>query len=583
MKTYGIDDLKIIIRFGEKEHWIEEWIDYKTDGVHLRDETLVNDPLQVMHWKYVCELDDSDSPNPLTAPCLPFPFTASQLAAFMLDGVGAVIPSVYGSWDDGPDQGMLNKLGPLAREPKRAVANAYAAYRAAQNTVGGYPVELEKSADRLATILDYLNLRANKREGVFAQDILPNEFRRHGLPTVKIRQSERNVPPKEPVPEQSPELEQPSIEEVRGERRKRASESVRELTGRCELAKKEFDAAYGIWRKAMVHQLLQPIAYLQNPDVALTRTIENRDALPVRAVPFATGWPQPCAISPDLLVRILATHPKAALSAHKQTCGKPVHLRPSEWNQFGVRMSKLTADLRAQFPDDDQGNADARAVAAWDAQAVGLLPAGVFIWLDEFEDFFHRAFEDRARAEGISTFNQRSLVLREMADARGKTYDCIAPSDEQARAEGAKKLGDGKLNLTPALLGVDVRKMIMEGFEPINVVEQIDHMLNWRVKTTIKKFPGYRKSLASYLKSAHIAGHPLPTAQVVIDAWTTEPPIDITVIKNRTYIAYPGRIAPSDRIVHREGIHFRLETGVGKQADFKAINAAIENLTESTK
>lgn len=219
MKTYGIKDAKAIIGEDVSNKIGERWIEFTEDGLYLRTSELQNDPSQQLHWKYVCELDGPDAPNPLTAPCLPFPFTANQLAAFMLDGVGAVIPSIYGDWETGPDQAMLDTIGVLGREPKAALKAAYNALRTTQHSVGDYPLPLQKQADRLAKIFDYMNLRANSREGVFAEGIAPTEARR---------------------------------------RRELAKSSVADLGRRSDQAKKEYQAAFSAWRKAMVNQLLQP-------------------------------------------------------------------------------------------------------------------------------------------------------------------------------------------------------------------------------------------------------------------------------------------------------------------------------------
>ncbi len=220
MKTYSLKDAEAIFR-----DYGKQWLELKADGVHLRNEQLQLDPTQALHWKYVCELDGTDSPNPLTAPCLPFPFTANQLAAFMLDGVGAVIPSVYGNWENGPDQGMLDSMGVLARESRRAMTEAYTAYMTAQGTVGPYPSSLEKRVGRLSKIHSYRNGKANKHEGVFADDITPAESRT---------------------------------------RRERAVASNLELWTQLNSAKNEYEAAFNGWRNAMVRQLLQP-APAQSP------------------------------------------------------------------------------------------------------------------------------------------------------------------------------------------------------------------------------------------------------------------------------------------------------------------------------
>lgn len=147
MKKYSAADAKAIIR-----SYGENWIEFRDDGIHHSPDVFAYDPGEELNWKYVLELDGDDVPNPLTAPCLPFPFTANELATFMLDGIGAgVIAANYaGSWESGPDSGMLESFSRLGREAKRALCEAYAAVHAAEQAIGSsYPLELQKEVDKL--------------------------------------------------------------------------------------------------------------------------------------------------------------------------------------------------------------------------------------------------------------------------------------------------------------------------------------------------------------------------------------------------------------------------------------------------
>lgn len=59
--------------------------DIRDDGVWLQQ----NGAVSVFNWTPACDLEEGpDSPDPLTTPALPFPFTARQLAAFTLGGWG---------------------------------------------------------------------------------------------------------------------------------------------------------------------------------------------------------------------------------------------------------------------------------------------------------------------------------------------------------------------------------------------------------------------------------------------------------------------------------------------------------------
>lgn len=85
----------------------------------------------------------------------------------------------------------------------------------------------------------------------------------------------------------------------------------------------------------------------------------------------------------------------------------------------------------------------------------------------------------------------------------------------------------------------------------------------WRLKTTLKVYPGYRLPLYQFLKNAHSAKQPYPKAQNVMDAWAKNPVDGVKVIKDE--------------------IEFELETGQKKKADVKSLQAAIKNMTEKSK
>ncbi|MBK6294567.1 MAG: hypothetical protein IPF55_09915 [Rhodoferax sp.] len=68
--------------------------------------------------------------------------------------------------------------------------------------------------------------------------------------------------------------------------------------------------------------------------------INGREAIPVRAIPYVTGWRWPRGISPDSLAKTLGIHPNERTpfdglrtsSAYKMYLGKAVAVRPEEWN-----------------------------------------------------------------------------------------------------------------------------------------------------------------------------------------------------------------------------------------------------------
>lgn len=70
--------------------------------------------------------------NPYDEPLLPFPFTAKQLAAFMVDGYGEMFLRLeFGEWEDGPDIGADYPTLRLPASAREVMDEAYAAFRVA--------------------------------------------------------------------------------------------------------------------------------------------------------------------------------------------------------------------------------------------------------------------------------------------------------------------------------------------------------------------------------------------------------------------------------------------------------------------
>ena len=119
-----------------------------------------------LRWRPARQLQHlPGAPEVKDTPMLPNPFTARELAAFMLDGAGALVADFYGEWDDGPDPDSLRAIDPDSKA-RRAVTEAFTAYREAEGIVGPYPRALQADADRAREAYNEANQRANEREGV---------------------------------------------------------------------------------------------------------------------------------------------------------------------------------------------------------------------------------------------------------------------------------------------------------------------------------------------------------------------------------------------------------------------------------
>ena len=185
-------------------------------------------PGTIFNWTPADDMGWPGSPNPDTAPFLPIPFDAKQLAAAMIDGAGQSIAYAmehrlgYPLNDD-----ALNKLPDRMRWMRDALTEAYAVAAAAQSVVGEFDHDQQARAHAMAQQFEEANEQANDREGVFEQGIPPNEA---------------------------------------SARRARAVASVADLKAQTELEQAAVAKKWKAWRKAMVRQLLRADSASNAPD-----------------------------------------------------------------------------------------------------------------------------------------------------------------------------------------------------------------------------------------------------------------------------------------------------------------------------
>lgn len=121
---------------------------------------------------------------------------------------------------------------------------------------------------------------------------------------------------------------------------------------------------------------------------SLVVNMSGRDALPVRAIPYVSGW----ALSPDVVAQNFARSASESFAKLENTYsyhlvdGKPVKLLPKEWDRHIAVLNGLEAQLKEQYASDERG------YAAWVSQSVAKLPPYVFVWLDEFVADFERDY-----------------------------------------------------------------------------------------------------------------------------------------------------------------------------------------------
>lgn len=180
-RLYDSATAEALMKFAYPEYGVHELKPYeiKENGVYttsaFRD---LCQPGTVFNWTPADEMGWPGSPNPDTAPFLPIPFDAAQLAAAMIDGAGRSIAySMEHRLGYPLDDDALNRFSDRMRWMRDALAEAYQLAAAAQLVVGEFDHQAEASAYALAGQYEDAADAANEREGVFAPDVSEDERR----------------------------------------------------------------------------------------------------------------------------------------------------------------------------------------------------------------------------------------------------------------------------------------------------------------------------------------------------------------------------------------------------------------------
>jgi len=162
--------------------------------------------------------------------------------------------------------------------------------------------------------------------------------------------------------------------------------------------------------------------------------INDREAIPVRAIPLLTYWE---VLSPDDLAAALTGEDDfnqsfESLLAHQLLDGgtsKPV--AKSFWANFVVRELAAVSERIQHSEVSHEDGYD-----QWRRESLVTLPAGVFVWRDEFEECFWRKFGPDGEMTWIS------------GDER-------APRNESIQ-----------LDFDPFIPSIELQGVVMEGFSP---------------------------------------------------------------------------------------------------------------------
>jgi hypothetical protein len=127
--------------------------------------------------------------------------------------------------------------------------------------------------------------------------------------------------------------------------------------------------------------------------------IDGREAIPIRAIPFVTGW----LMGPINVARSLANTDWAetlkGINAYQLLSNYgPAKTLPKEWDVIVIDLRVLSSKLGGEEKIKDEN------LATWWRDSISLLPAGVFVWKNEFEQAFNRFYG----SESHIRFEERS-------------------------------------------------------------------------------------------------------------------------------------------------------------------------------
>ncbi len=180
--------------------------------------------------------------------------------------------------------------------------------------------------------------------------------------------------------------------------------------------------------------------------------IQGREAIPVRAIPLLTDWN---SMTPDCLAGVLAEDDAyfdfEGLKAYYVEAGLVHRLEATWWESYCCRALKECSDnIKITHPE-------LKTHSQWKRESLPLLPAGVFVWKDEYEALHEKSWR-------LRDYWRTRISPGESEDDQKPLLDRLSLADDRYVREKLNKWR--KLNFSPRAQDSGIEHLVMDGFEP---------------------------------------------------------------------------------------------------------------------
>jgi hypothetical protein len=236
--------------------------------------------------------------------------------------------------------------------------------------------------------------------------------------------------------------------------------------------------------------------------------IEGREAIPVRAIPFLANWR---FMSPDIVAHVLGGTGGSNvglfgdMQSNRIEDGKIQHLKKDDWVQFPLmELQALSEKIKADESSHAVGYSE------WRKQSLKVLPAGVFVWKDEYQALHDKNWNSRykmtycalrdwnSEGEAIDSDEENETHIQRKLTREELVEDIALKRDLRESLEILNRWREP--SYTPFMLP-ELCAVVMEGFEQATPAEHqtAQSLIDERdeLKANIKRWEAKDDSLPS--------------------------------------------------------------------------------------